>query len=192
MFDKTKTNLWLDTLLFILFVITVLTGLSLWLFLPEGRGSGELSVLSLAHRTLKTVHEGTGVSILVVVCVHLALHWRWLLCIIKRRWGRLPGQTRVNFTLDSLLLTIFIWVNLSGLLIWLVLFGGGYRGGRNPLHNAVSFGFTRHDGIDFHRWAALILIIVIGVHLTLHWRWIVRSLQNHLCLIQPHLSSPGH
>jgi hypothetical protein len=113
----------------------------------------------------------------------------------ERFWRKTAAQARLNFSLDSLLLTTFGVVNLSGLTIWLILTAGGYRGGRNPLHSAALFGLARADWIDLHLWAGLVMMVIVAVHLLLHWQWIVCSLRNYTrpvrCDLTSKMSSPS-
>jgi hypothetical protein len=187
MFSKTRINFWIDVVLFTLFTVTALMGLGLWLILPAGRSGLEVSLLGLTHHTVKEVHAWTGVTILVGAVIHVALHWGWLTCMAGRVWSRTSSQARLNFSLDSLLLAAFSLTSLSGLIIWLVLLGGGYRGGRNALHNLALFGLTRPDWVDLHGWAGLVMLLIVSIHWARHWRWIVCMLRNYIIVSRPHL-----
>jgi hypothetical protein len=179
MFSKTRVNFWVDATLFTLFIATSLTGLALWLILPGGRGHSELPLLGLAHYALRELHRWVGMTTLLISTLHLALHWRWLTCMIERFGGKTSTQARLNFGLDSLLFITFLLTSLSGLSIWLLLSGGDYRGGRAAPLSVALFGFTRPDWTALHRWAGLLLILIVALHLTLHWRWIVCTLRNY-------------
>jgi hypothetical protein len=192
MISKTRLNFWLDVSLFTFFMIAVLLGLGLWLVFPTGRSGAEGSFLGLTRHTVKDFHAWVSVITLAGVIIHLALHWRWVTCMLGRFWGRTSTQARLNFALDSLLLTAFSLTSLSGLVIWLVLPGGGYRGGRNPAYHAALFGFTRPDWVEFHGWVSLAILLIIFIHLTLHWRWIVCALRNYACLSERQLMPDSH
>lgn len=170
---KTKTNFWLDLTILIAFSMTTLTGLLLWLVLPGGRGAGGVILFGLTRPTWFTLHHWVGLGLLAGVLLHLALHWRWLVCVIRRFGNRLAGPTRLNFWLNSLLAAAFGLVNLSGLVVWLVLPGGGFRGGRNPAAHATLLALTRHQWQDLHLWAGLAMMGIVAVHLILHWPWLV-------------------
>ncbi len=179
MYGKTKFNLWLDAAIFTAFLITVLTGLLLWLVIPGGRGNSGLIFLGLTRRDWVDLHNWAGLVMLIGATFHLVLHWRWLSCAISRFFGKLARQTRLNFSLDTLLFTAFFLVSLSGLVVWLVLPSGGYRGGRNPFYNATLLGLTRHGWNDLHLWAGLAMIAILTIHLTLHWHWIVCTARRY-------------
>lgn len=192
MANKTRINLGIDVILFTLFGVVVLLGLGLWLIWPGSQGDPELSLFGLTRRSLKDMHTWTGAIILAGVVTHLALHWRWLTCITQRFWGKTSNQARLNFCLDSLLFTAFVMTSLSGLVIGLVLTGGGYRGGRNPLHHLALLGFTRPDWINLHRWAGLVMLLIISIHLVLHWRWIICALRTYAPLSSRRLTPICH
>ncbi|MBN1219738.1 MAG: DUF4405 domain-containing protein [Anaerolineae bacterium] len=188
MLGKTKLNFWLDLTIFITFVITTITGLLLWLVIPSGSGSGWLVFYGLTRREWVELHNWFGVGMLLGITFHLILHWRWIICVVQRFFGRLAQQARVNFFLDSVLFALFFLTNLSGLVAWLVLPAGGYRGGRNPYYNASLLGWTRHDWNDLHLWASLVMIGIVVLHLVLHWNWIVCTVRRYA---QATLYNPG-
>ena len=63
----------------------------------------------------------------------------------------------------------------SGFILWIALPRAGgfhFRGsGSRAAHE--SFGFTRETWLDIHDWAGIALIVILLVHLLLHWRWVV-------------------
>jgi quinol-cytochrome oxidoreductase complex cytochrome b subunit len=74
-------------------------------------------------------------------------------------------------------LLLFLLQVFSGFVLWLAISrGDGYRGGRGaaqPPGQEEFLALTRGDWIDIHEWTAVALLVVIGLHLILHWRWIV-------------------
>ena len=71
----------------------------------------------------------------------------------------------VSFVLFSLL-------SLTGLINWLVL-PKGYAARGGPW---VSL---RHFLVGVHEWTALLFMIVVVVHITLHWGYIKANLKKH-------------
>jgi hypothetical protein len=185
MAGKTRFNFWLDLTIFTAFLLTALTGLMLWLLIPGGRGSGQLIYLGLSRRGWVDLHQWLGLAMLLGALLHLVLHWRWIACVAPRFFKKLARQARLNFGLDSLMLIAFSLTGLSGLVVWLVLPGGGYQGGRNPFYGAALLGLTRHSWNDLHLWAGLAMIGILVVHLILHWKWVTcvarRYTQIALC-----------
>ena len=63
-------------------------------------------------------------------------------------------------------------VTVTGMVNWLFL-PRGYRGAENALLS------VRHFLRDVHQWAALLLLIMIVIHLVLHWSYIKSNLKRH-------------
>jgi hypothetical protein len=61
---------------------------------------------------------------------------------------------------------------VSGFLMWLVIPEGGYRGGRGLDIAEKTFIWDRHVWIDLHDWTAVALVVLVILHLILHWKWI--------------------
>jgi len=111
-------------------------------------------------------HEWAGLIIVLFIVLHLLLDWKFIKAVTVRFGGRLPGKTRTNYTLDVVLLVGAILVVWSGL----------------PIARVIDFswmGFER-DGMRFwrtmHTSVSMIVLVLIGVHLGLHWRWVLARL----------------
>jgi hypothetical protein len=172
-FSKTKFNFWLDVVLFVAFLVTVITGLLVWLVIPSGPAGRTFILLGMARHIWIDIHSWFGVGMLAGVALHLILHYKWIGCVAERFFEKLARQARVNFSLDSVLFVVFFLTSLSGLIVWLALPSGGYRGGRNPFFNATLLGLTRYAWSDLHLWTGLAMLAVVTVHLALHLKWIV-------------------
>jgi cytochrome b561 len=69
-----------------------------------------------------------------------------------------------------LLLLGFIQV-ISGFLLWLVI-PGGHRGfGIGQVTGDLLW--SRYTWIEIHDWTAVALVVVVIIHIILHWKWIV-------------------
>jgi hypothetical protein len=66
---------------------------------------------------------------------------------------------------------------ISGLLLWLVIPAGGYQGGRGV---AAKFIWDKHTWINLHEWIAVALLIMVIIHLIIHWKWIVYTTRKSL------------
>jgi hypothetical protein len=189
MFGKAKSNLWIDAAIFVAFGVAAVTGLLFWLVFPEGPGSRAYVFLGLSKDAWIDIHDWAGVIMLTGALIHILLHWKWITCVGKRYFAKLARQARIYFTLDFLMLMAFVLVNLSGLVAWLVLPQGGFQGGRNPVYNALFLGLGRHDWNDLHLWSGLAIIAILGLHVALHWKWIVCTLRRYtqeaVCRLEP-------
>lgn len=80
-------------------------------------------------------------------------------------------QTCYNWLLDAVLAASGLAAILSGV-YFLFLPVGGYQGGRNPLYG-VTILFERHTWSVLHTWTGVAMIVAVGLHLAIHWRWLV-------------------
>ncbi len=114
--NKTKTNLVLDSLLFVLFII------AFWLDLT---GLG--------------VHQWLGVAIGAIIAVHVLLHWKWVKNVTARFFGRTSPQARLYYVVDAALFGGLALITLTGLVIssWLDLSLNNYLAWR-AVHVDVS------------------------------------------------------
>lgn len=90
------------------------------------------------------------------------------------------SRAKLNFIIDGLAFAGFVFLIATGFLVRYALpsgsggsngVGTGSRAADKPV--TVLWGLTRHEWGDIHFWIALGLMIVLAVHLVLHWRWIV-------------------
>ncbi len=78
-----------------------------------------------------------------------------------------------NYVVDFIILLLALFEVVSGFVLWLVLpRGGGYMGGRG-LVGETTFLWARDTWLNLHNWVAVALVVMVVLHLILHWRWIV-------------------
>ena len=82
------------------------------------------------------------------------------------------GRSSKLWVVNVISFLLFIVLCITGLLNWLVL-PKGYEARGSFL---VSL---RHFFIAFHEWAALIFMIVVTVHIVLHWPYIKSNLKKY-------------
>ena len=82
------------------------------------------------------------------------------------------GRSSKLWIVNVISFLLFIILCSTGLLNWLVL-PRGYEARGSFL---VSL---RHFFIAFHEWAALIFMIVVAVHIVLHWPYIKSNLKKY-------------
>jgi ABC-type transport system involved in multi-copper enzyme maturation permease subunit len=82
------------------------------------------------------------------------------------------GRSSKLWIVNVISFILFIILCSTGLLNWLVL-PRGYEARGSFL---VSL---RHFFIAFHEWAALVFMIVVAVHIVLHWPYIKSNLKKY-------------
>jgi hypothetical protein len=79
-----------------------------------------------------------------------------------------------NYVLFIIMFLLALFQAVSGFLLWLVIpGGGGYRGGRGVELTGSAFLWPRHTWINLHDWVAVALVVMVIIHLILHWKWIL-------------------
>lgn len=80
-----------------------------------------------------------------------------------------------NYVVGLIMFLLALFEVVSGFVLWLVLpRGGGYMGGRGGgLTTEATFLWPRDTWIDLHNWVGVALLVIVALHLILHWRWIV-------------------
>ncbi len=82
--NRNKLNFLVDFFAFISFLIVAKTGLIIFFFLPEGVRQGRYQeFLGITKSTYALLHDLSGIVMIVLVLIHLVLHWRWIVCNVK-------------------------------------------------------------------------------------------------------------
>ena len=83
--DKTELNYIIDILMGISFTITAVAGLIIFIFLPSGIKQGSYQhFLGISKQVWINIHNFSGVVLITIILVHLALHWDWILRMTKK------------------------------------------------------------------------------------------------------------
>lgn len=76
-----RRNRAVDICLFGLLILTSLSGVFVWPMsgnLSEGNPLGDNTLLGIAYHAWKSLHAWSGMLMFIVIIVHLALHWHWI------------------------------------------------------------------------------------------------------------------
>jgi len=144
--SKTQVRLYLDLVLFVLFLVTNA---------PQGTGI--------------LFHEWIGIAFIIPIVVHVVMDWQWLVSVTQRLFRKLNGETRFNHFWDILLFIMMTLVTFSGVIV---------------SHSALpSLGIpiqVDHAWVELHEATANLLIIMVGIHLAMHLKWIVSTMKRYL------------
>jgi hypothetical protein len=115
------------------------------------------------------IHEWLTIALGATVVVHLLLNWNWIVEVTKRLFAKGKGLNgaRTNYILNWLLFVDGILIMLSGIMI----------------SEAVvpAFGLTLPMNFawrSLHDLSANISLLLMGLHITLHWNWIVSTFKR--------------
>ena len=87
--NRNKLNFIVDFLAFISFLVVAKTGLIIFFFLPSGVRQGRYQeFFGIAKSTYSVIHDWAGIIMIVLVLIHLILHWRWIVCNFKNAFKK--------------------------------------------------------------------------------------------------------
>lgn len=125
-------------------------------------------LISTAPRfTGLAIHEWLGIAFGAAIVTHLLLHWQWIVTVTRHLFGRTVARSRLNYALNMLLFVAVTLIVFTGLMISeeaLPVFG---------VHFARD-GFW----MWLHRWSSDAAVFLTGLHVALHWRWIVNAVRR--------------
>ena len=111
-----------------------------------------------------SVHEWLAIALITPLLVHLIINWDWAVHTVMNFVEKARNASRVNLIVDTLLFLSTVAVMVSGLVVSTALPG--------------LFGFTTSPSVIWyvlHSLSADATILMMLVHLGLHWRWIART-----------------
>lgn len=83
------------------------------------------------------------------------------------------NKIKINSIIDILSAIAFLIITLSGLVLWFILpSGSGFRGGRSLTEVDGFLEINHHGWTQIHNISGIILLVLIIIHLILHWQWI--------------------
>ncbi len=120
-----------------------------------------------ANATGTVFHEIVGLILFALFVIHIFYNRKWVIQVGKKLFGRgLKKRLKVMYGLNICLLLAFGLVLVSGIRISHILFPSDVK--------ASDIWMTLHIA------SALITIVLIAVHLGLHWKFIVNVAKKHL------------
>jgi hypothetical protein len=115
------------------------------------------------------VHEWLSVGVTLVLALHVAVDWDYTMKVLRNFIRKLLSVSRLSLVVDLLLFVVITAVMLSGFLVSRVV--------------VPTFGLSVPFGPTWrilHSLTATLALPVLGVHVGLHWRWIVEATRRTL------------
>lgn len=126
-------------------------------------------IVNMPQFTGIALHEWLSFIFIPIIMAHIVLDWDWVVSITKRFFKKVPREIRFNYVFNFLLFFLMVTVIFSGILI---------------SEEALPFmGFTieiNEFWLGLHEGSANFLMILIGVHLAMHWKWIVSTTNRYI------------
>jgi len=107
-------------------------------------------------------HEWAGLIIGIFFILHKILNWGWIKKVTVGFFTKCPGRARLNYVLDVLLLAGITLMILSGIAI-----------ARTIDFSWLNLGGSRMFWIVMHTSSSFITLALFGIHLGLHWNWVL-------------------
>lgn len=139
----------------------------------------KLNTFKITHNVLLTVaflllmdpksffgiwfHEIAGLTICALFILHMILNWGWIKVSTIRLFGKVSSKQRLKYIIDILLLSAFACILISGMAIAKMI-------------NFRWLGFDRENQMIYksmHVSFSMLAVIITGVHLGLHWNWVL-------------------
>ncbi|MBD0778580.1 DUF4405 domain-containing protein [Maribacter sp. ANRC-HE7] len=111
------------------------------------------------------IHEWASFILIIPFLLHLIINWNWIAANSKKLMGRQFKKTVFDYFFNWLLYLFMLVVTVSGIVISeaaLPVFGIHF--------SPDGFWSVIHDV------SATLFMAMLGVHIALHWRWIVGAL----------------
>ena len=185
--EQTKNNWLVDSVLLVSALLASISGIY-FMYLPVGGYQGGrnpyygIRILFERH-TWSDIHIWTGILMIVVILIHIPLHWKWVKNMTKRTVRELFGKesnlntrSRFNVFINMLVGLSFAITAVTGVYLLFVT-GGPQSAVYDPM---ILFGRTTWDLI--HTWSGVVLGIAALIHFAIHWNWVVkvsRKILNH-------------
>ncbi len=84
-------------------------------------------------------------------------------------------KCKTNIVVDIAAAVTFLLSLVSGVVLWLILpLGSGLRGGRGLSEASYFLTLGRHGWLAIHIVFSVVVSLLVGYHLILHWCWIKR------------------
>jgi hypothetical protein len=110
-------------------------------------------------------HEWAGLIIGLFFILHKILNWGWIKKVTLGFFRKCPGRARFNYILDIVLLAGITLMILSGIAIARTIDFSWLKLGGSPMFWRVM-----------HTSSSLITLVLFGIHLGLHWDWVLQRL----------------
>jgi len=114
------------------------------------------------------LHEWLGLLFAILFVLHIVWHWRWIVSITKTFFKKVWHESRLNYVLNVTLLMDMAILTVSGIVLSRSL------GFQMSLSNTIFLTWQ-----TIHALSAQFSLILIGLHIGLHWRWIITNVRKY-------------
>ena len=130
------------------------------------------------HFTGLPLHEVLGLLFAVAFLLHIILHWDWVVSITKTFFKKVLHESRLNYVLNVALFADMAFVTISGILISRTL----------GLNLSLGEEFRRTLQ-TLHMVGSELVLIIVALHVAMHWKWIKTNSSKYLFGWLPRLTA---
>jgi len=182
-----KFNLrWLLVVLMTILGVGVFLSSVYFLFIPAGFQGGRNPYYGITllfdRESWDELHLWTGLVMIVILAVHIVIHWQWIKVMAKRlldpqfyEKGRNNARALFNVVLNLVAAISFILASLSGIYFM-------FAPSRSMASTAPHIIFDWYTWDVIHTWSGVVMFLSVFMHIYIHWNWIVRMLSRSLSL----------
>lgn len=110
------------------------------------------------------LHEWLSFVIIIPFFLHLLLNWNWIVTNSKKLFSR---KIKFDYVFNWLLYIVMLLVTVSGIVI------------SEAALPSIGINFTITPfWTMLHNASATLIIVLLGIHLALHWKWIVATIKK--------------
>ena len=167
-----------------LFLLLSVTGIAIlfssvyFLYFPVGFQGGRNpdygTVIVFGREMWDAIHLWSGIGMIIVLVIHIAVHDKWIIAMIKRFFQgksggikRLNGYARFNILLDAVAALSFLVVAISGVALLLLPSG-------RSVEVVSGFLLSKATWDIIHTWSGVVMLISAILHFYIHWKWITK------------------
>lgn len=118
--------------------------------------------------TGNSIHEWLSIAFAATIITHLLFHWKWIVKVTSEYFKKFLHQSRLNYFVDLLFFISMTFAIFSGILISRDVLG---------VLNIQLEGVSRSWRF-LHSFSSDLSVILLGIHIALHWKWIVTNVGN--------------
>ena len=134
---KKTWNVAIDLLAYIAFVVLSMTGVIMYFILPPGSGHSR-SIWGLGRHDWGDIHFWAAVSFFSILVLHLILHWKWIVSVLK---GTPRTDSRWRFLMGTVGLVAIVLISLAPLLSPVEHSDGGGK----EMHSTAQGNYSAED-----------------------------------------------